>query len=41
VADDLSLVMSLTVQSLLFNLSDFFDLGGLSAALGSQSATTR
>ena len=33
VAADLSLVLSLTVQSLLFNLSDFFDLSGLSSIM--------
>lgn len=33
VASDLSLVMNLTIQSLLFNVSDFFDLSGLSSVL--------
>ena len=33
IAENLSLVMSLTVQSLLFNLSDFFEGGGLTATL--------
>lgn len=42
VGDDLPLVMNLTIQSLLFNLSDFFDLTGLSAALaGKPSASTQ
>ena len=36
VADDLSLVMSLTIESLLFNLSDFFDGGGLKTVAGIQ-----
>ena len=35
ISEDLPLVMSLTIQSLLFNLSDFFDLSALSAAIGS------
>jgi len=40
VSDDLPLVMNLTIQSLLFNLSDFFDLSGLTAALaGSQDSS--
>ena len=33
IADNLSLVMGLTVQSLLFNLSDFFDAGGLKVVM--------
>lgn len=32
-ADDLSLIMALTVQSLVFNLSDFFSAGGLNALI--------
>jgi hypothetical protein len=42
VGGDLPLVMNLTIQSLLFNLSDFFDLTGSSAALaGKPSASTQ
>jgi hypothetical protein len=33
-ANNLMTVMELTVQSLLFNLADFFDGGGLKAVLG-------
>ena len=34
ITSNLMIVMELTVQSLLFNLSDFFDGGGLKAILG-------
>ena len=34
IAEDLSLVMALTIESLLFNLSDFFEGGGLKPMTG-------
>jgi len=40
VAEDLSLVMNLSVQSLAFNISDFFDLTALLDAVMKPPATT-
>ena len=40
VAEDLSLVMNLSVQSLVFNISDFFDLTALLDAVMKPPATT-
>ena len=38
VADNLPLVMNLTVQSLMFNLSDFFEEGGLKTVVAAATA---
>ena len=38
VADNLPLVMNLTVQSLMFNLSDFFEEGGLRTVVAAATA---
>lgn len=38
IRDDLSLVMKLEVEALVFNLSDFFAGGGLNALTGSQAS---
>lgn len=40
IRDDISLVMRLEVEALVFNLTDFFEAGGLNALAGKQASQT-